>query len=70
MYIVCTLLLERYCYFEYTIHEHFLCTQNILVEQFDFDHVAFEESSYSRHSDFCSINCTKCCVNIACMVPA
>ena len=28
-----------------TIHTRLLCTQNILVEQFIFDHAAFEESS-------------------------
>ena len=28
-----------------TIHKRLLCTQNILVEQFTFDHAAFEESS-------------------------
>ena len=47
-----------------------LCTQNILVEQFNFDHVAFAESCYFRCSDFCSIYFTKCCVRIACTVPA
>ena len=70
MYIVYTLLLVLYCYLEYTIHEHFLCTQNTLVERFNFDHVAFEEFSCSLRSDFCSIHFTKCCASIACIVPA
>ena len=65
MYIVCTLLLFR-VYNSLTL----VMYSKYLVEQFNFDHVAFEESSYSRCSDFCSIYFTKCCVNIACIVPA
>jgi len=73
MYMLCTLLLVLYCYLEYTIHKHLLFTQNILVEQF----TLIYSRSILRLKNlilvvqiFCTIYFTKCCVNIACMVPA